>query len=343
MIRHRLERMCSLVNSDALAKSQRSARGGDVGAFVRGYFLALESRGIAAAALHGWAGGFDRDLSDVDLVMSPEGFAWIAEGVQRYAAACGWRLCQVLRHESTAAFCVCSWSGDPARVVALDGCSDYRRRERVLLPAEELLGDRVRLEWGGYRLGAASELRYRFLKAAVKGKNAHELAPALAAYPEEARADLAGWLRERWRVELGGWDAPGIARAWEALGPRTLRERIDGRGAALRRIAWRVTRPTGLVLATANAHQAAAVAEAFGRLYFRRTASVDRFRCGAWQQLVASTLLCCGHVGHRWRVLLGRDMLVDAAAGEEPVDLVARITALLEARCARRERLGGGN
>ena len=33
----------------------------------------------------------------------------------------------------------------------------------------------------------------------------------------------------------------------------------------------------------------------------------------------------------------------DAAAGEEPVDLVARITALLEARCARRERLGGGN
>ena len=331
------------MNHAALAEARRAAREGDVGAFVRGHFLALESRGIPAAVLHGWECGFAANLGDVDFVVAADHFGRLADEVARHAGESGWRLCQVLRHESTAAFCVCSWSGDPARGVAFDGCSDYRRRERVLLPAEELLRDRVQLEWGGYRLGAASELRYRFLKGAVKGKNAHELAPALAAYPEEARAELAGWLRERWGVELDGWDPPRIARAWEALGPRTLRERIDGRCAALRRIAWRVARPTGLVVANANAHQAAAVAEAFGRLYFRRTASVDRFRCRGWRQLVASTLLCCGQVGQGWRVLLGRDMVVDAAAGEEPAALVARIAALLEARCARRERLGGGN
>lgn len=317
-----------------------AAHGGDVGAFARGYFLALESWGFAAAVLHGWEGGFDGDLGDVDLVVTPEGFTRVAEGVRCHALACGWRLCQVLRHESTAAFCVCSWTADPARVVALDVCSDYRRRERVLIPAAELLGDRVRLEWNGYRLGAATELRYRFLKAAVKGKRADEFAPALAGYPEDARVELEAWLRERWGVEMGGWDPSGLAKAWEELGRRTLSQRVDGHGAALRRIAWRVARPTGLVVANASVQQAEAVTKAFGRLYFRRTASVGRFRSCAWRQLVASTLLLCARVGPCWRLLLARDLLVEAGKEEAPAALVGRIAAMLEARCARRERLG---
>lgn len=326
-----------------LADARSAASRGDPRAFVRGHFLALEARGIPAAILHGWEDGFAGVLGDVDFVLSADHFGRLAAEVARHARESGWRLCQVLRHESTAAFCVCSWCGDPARVVALDGCSDYRRRERVLMAADGLLAGRVRLEWGGHRLGAGTELRYRFLKAAVKGKSAEQFAPALAAYPEAARTELAEWLRRRWAVELGGWDAASVGLAWEALARRTLEEPLGGRWAALRRIVWRLSRPTGLVVAGADADQAEAVTKAFGRLYFRRTASTSRFRAGGWRQLIASTLLCCGRVGWGWRALLGRDLLVDAGREETPTALVGRIAAMLEARCARRERLGVGS
>lgn len=327
------------MNDNSLKEARLAAREGDTGAFVRGYFLALESRGVQAAALHGWGQAFDDELSDVDFVLSTKGFDSLVEGVAQHAEESGWHLCQVLRHESTAAFCVCSWSGDPSRVVALDACSDYRRRERVLLSVDDLLADRGALDWGGYRLAEGMELRYRFIKAAIKGKRADELVPELAVYSEESRRDVENWLNERWGVQLKSWQASDVAKAWKDLDQCTLEGSVSGFGAALRRIVWRVMRPTGLVVVNANTEQDAAITAAFSRLYFRRCVKLGRFNLGGIKRLMASTLVRSSKMGWLWKTILGKDLRVEASADESPEALVNRTAKQLHQRCLRRERV----
>jgi hypothetical protein len=179
--------------------SQRKSR---IAEFVRGYFVHLEANGIPAASLHGWEDAFEGEISDVDYVMEAAAFRKVAATVDGYCAKKGWRLCQVLRHEDTAAFCVCSAIDDPACVVALDACSDYRRSGRLLLAATDLLHDRKALDWEGFRLSAQMEFRYRFIKAAAKGKRAEEVLPDMLAMGDEARHGFADWLRSSWNISL---------------------------------------------------------------------------------------------------------------------------------------------
>jgi hypothetical protein len=320
-----------------LNEARQAARAGDTGAFVRGYFLTLENLGIPAAALHGWQDGFSGELSDVDFVLLPVGFENLVEGIESHARECGWRLCQVLRHESTAAFCVCSWDEDPSRVVALDACSDYRRLERILISVDELLADREKLDCGGYRLGEAMELRYRFIKAAVKGKRPEELAPEFAAYPSQARIEIETWLLDRWGLKLEGWGAHQLDQTWKRLGKLTLEGRKSGVIGSLRRVAWRITRPTGLIVTNVNADQDAAVVEAFSRLYFRRCEKVKQFQTRGLKKLMVSTLMRCERIGGFWKRLLDGDLWIEASPNESPSDLVKRITAHLHQRCMRRE------
>jgi hypothetical protein len=141
-------------------------------AFVRGFFSFLESRQVRSAVLHGGADGFERELSDVDFVVDGGTFPQLPARIDEYCAQAGWLLCQVLRHETTAAYFVCSAVDDPACSVALDACSDYQRNGSVFLRAETFLQNRQALAWGGHRLSPANELRYRFCKAAAKNKPA---------------------------------------------------------------------------------------------------------------------------------------------------------------------------
>ncbi|MFK7911759.1 MAG: hypothetical protein AB8F34_14325, partial [Akkermansiaceae bacterium] len=293
--------------------------------------------GVSAAALHGWQDDFSGQLSDVDYAISQDGFNRLVEDLAAYTRECGWQLCQVLRHESTAAFCVCSWNEDPSRVVALDACSDYRRLERILISAEELLENRQRLEWGGYRLSETMELRYRFTKAAVKNKPADVLAPELAEYSNQARKDLETWLQERWTIKLEDWNSPQQANAWERLGALTLEGKKNGLIGSFRRVAWRITRPTGLVVTNVNAEQDAAVIDAFNRLYFRRSEKVKNFKLGELKKLLVSTLLRCDSLGAIWKRLLGRDLWLEASPEESPAQLVKRIATHLNQRCLKRE------
>lgn len=325
------------MNNNALKEAQFAAKKGDVGAFVRGYFLVLESWGIQAAALHAWETGFEGDLSDVDYVLSEQGFERLIQDLTQYADSCDWRLCQVLRHESTAAFCVCSWKEEPSRVVALDACSDYRRRERVLIGVDELLADRKPLEWGGYRLAGSTELRYRFIKGAIKQKKAEDMVDEFSAYPVAARLAVEQWLRSQWDINLEGWQAQDIEKAWKALDPRTLEAVVVGKTAALRRVFWRVTRPTGLVVVNANAEQDAAISAAFGRLYFRRNVAVGSFHFDGVKQLMESTLVRSCRLGLFWKMLLGRDLWIEASEGERPEALVNRMAKQLRQRCLSRE------
>ena len=316
-----------------------AAQEGESGAFVRGFFLALEKQGLNAAVLHGWQQNFNEELSDVDFVVSHEGFNRLVEVIANYAEAVGWRLCQVLRHESTAAFCVCSWSGDPSRVVALDACSDYRRLERVLISENDLLVERKKLDWGGYCLTEAMELKYRFVKGAIKGKKAVDLVQDFENYLDKAREELADWLRIRWQVSLKSWDVSDIDSAWKELERRTLEDSVVGKLSKFKRIFWRVFRPTGLVLVTANGEQSAVVKRVFERLYFRRNFEARDYKIQSFKKLVSSSLIRCSKINFLSKILLGKKLVLEASSNESSDELVHRVALHLQARCLIREQI----
>jgi hypothetical protein len=321
------------------ANTTFKANTGDIGAFVRGFLVHLENEGEDAAVLHGWENGFSGTLSDVDLVISNSAFRKVTILVSGYAASTGWRLCQVLRHESTAAFCVCSWSGDPGRVVALDICSDYIRNERLLIGADELLASRERLPWGGFRLRSVMELRYRFVKAAVKAKAASKLAETFRAYQDSNRLELEKWLKERWGIKHANWDEAGLSSTWKQLEVLTRNAKVSGRISGWKRIFSRIIHPSGLVVIRMTPGQDQAVARCFGRLYFRRQLLVDRFSLTMNKSMVTSTLIRCRQMGKVWRHLLSQNLWMEAGENETPDELVERITIHLQDRCARRERI----
>lgn len=309
----------------------------DTGGLVRGFFLALNRKQIRSAALHGWENGFDESLSDVDIVVSKEALPSMPKLVSEYANNAGWRLCQVLRHESTAGFYVVSRRREPEVVVALDICSDYRAGERVLMTAEELLEGRERLVWGGYRLSSEKELRYRFLKAGVKSKTGADAGSGLAAFPERSRLSLASWLGERWGVTMEGWKPDLLEKSWTQVAECVRQEPRLLEFSALERIWGRVVCPTGLVVEVADDSRRSQVLDVFGRLYFRRKIVSDAFSPSYFKLLPLSGLVVCRHVPPRWRKILGADLHVVAEDGEPGDLLVDRIAEHLEGRCVRRE------
>jgi hypothetical protein len=289
-------------------------------AFVRGFFTFLESRQVRAAVLHGGEDGFERDLSDVDFVVDRRTFPQLPELIDAYCAQAGWQLCQVLRHETTAAYCVCSAVDDPACAVALDACSDYQRNGTVFLTAEELLESLQPLAWGGYSLSPATELCYRFAKAAAKNKDATAAAEEFTLYPEKIRRDCSAWLEKRWQIHLTAWDAaplaPALAKLRAKSNPRPSLLQAGALGRVLSRILW----PTGLVV-IAGHHDfdatAARLESVFGHLYFRRFRKCQRWQPALLKDLVASTLIILPELGAFWRQVLPADCIHRMVPGED--------------------------
>ena len=309
--------------------------------FVRGYFVWLEQRGISAAVLHGWEDAFEGEISDVDYVMDAAAFRDVAASVNKYCAESGWRLCQVLRHEDTAAFCVCSAIDDPGCVVALDACSDYQRNGFVFLNSNELLQERLPLGWGGFRLSPAMELRYRFIKAAAKGKPADEVIPVFFEMDGTAQNGFAEWLRDPWTIGFDGWNSPGLEKALAELtqrcGPATNKFRPANCG----RIARRILRPDGLllVLATDQPGIRQAIEETFSGLYFRRAKITEVASLGNRFDLIRAVLVIAGSTAPG--VTLGLDpksiaRLPSSLSVKAAVEWLAK---LLHERCREREEL----
>jgi hypothetical protein len=291
---------------------------------------------VRAAVLHGGADGFERDLSDVDFVVDHQTFPQLPALIDEYCAQAGWQLCQVLRHETTAAYFVCSAGDDPACAVALDACSDYQRNGTVFLTAETLLDDRQPLAWGGYGLSPATELCYRFAKAAAKNKNAATTAAEFARYPQEIRRDSAAWLKENWGITPASWNAadlaPALAKLRASSNPRpSLRQ-----AGALGRILSRILRPTGLVVIAGHPDfdaTAARLESVFGHLYFRRFRKCQRWQPALLKDLVASTLIVVPELGAFWRQVLPADCIHRMAPGED----CRAIAKHLHQRCKQRE------
>ncbi len=289
-------------------------------AFVRGFFIFLEIEGIRSAVLHGGADGFEHELSDVDFVVDCQTFPQLPSLIDAYCRQAGWLLCQILRHETTAAYFVCSAAGDPTCAVALDACSDYQRNGTVFLPADVLLENRQPLAWGAHGLGPAIELRYRFAKAAAKNKDASAAAEEFGRYPEEILRDCAAWLDQNWGASPASWAAADLAPALAKFRAKSNHRPSLLQAGTLGRILSRILRPTGLVVIAGHPDfdvTAARLESVFGHLYFRRFRKCQRWQPALLKDLVASTLIVVPELGALWSKLLPADCVHRIVPGDD--------------------------
>lgn len=295
---------------------------------MRGFFSFLESRQLRAAVLHGGEDGFERELSDVDFMVDDRTFSQLPDLIDAYCTQAGWQLCQMLRHETTAAYFVCSGIEDPACAVALDACSDYQRNGTVFLPVEAMLDHREPLAWGGYALSPANELRYRFAKAAAKSKESASCAGEFANYPEAARHECAAWINEQWGISLKSWSSTNLTTALTKLRQQSNQRPSLLQAGAIGRILSRILRPTGLIVVTGrdNLETASAQLECiFGHLYFRRFRQADCFRLAHLKDLIASTLIVIPELAFPWSKLLPNDCVHWMKAGDDSRVIAARL------------------
>lgn len=305
-------------------------------AFVRGFFIFLEYRQVRSAVLHGGADGFERELSDVDFVVNDQAFSQLPQLIDEYCAQAGWQLCQILRHETTAAFCVCSALDDPTCVVALDACSDYQRNDTLFLKAKSLLRDRTELPWGGFRLSDPAELCYRFAKAAAKGKDPVAATAEFSHYPEGSRSECAAWLKQEWGISCESWDEGSLSLALAQLRTKCNSRPSLLHSGTLGRILSRILQPTGLIVITGHADfdaTAARLESVFSHLYFRSFKKIRRWQSAMFKDLVASTLIVVPELGTLWSKLLPEDCVYRMAAGED----CRVIASHLFLRCKQRE------
>jgi hypothetical protein len=294
--------------------------------------------------LHGGRDGFEGDLSDVDFVVEPQGFARLPEWIHQWCGQKGWQLCQVLRHETTAAYYVCSSISDPRQAVALDACSDYRRNESVLLPVDELLANLTPLPTGGNRVSEETELCYRFAKAAAKDKNPATALEEFLRYSAVARVACEKWLQRDWKIVLERWDRETVTSALSALRARLAKRPPLSKPRSLRRMIGRVLRPCGLIVVAPGLReeQIADLRETFGRLHFRRFQRSTAWRPSLIKGLVTSTLIVVPRIGGFFPAWLPKDLLFYADPSFEPARLRRDLARHLHARCLRRERLEAG-
>jgi hypothetical protein len=308
--------------------------------FVRGWFIFLEERGIRSSVLHGGADGFEHDLSDVDFTVDPLAFGDLPSLIEEYCGLTGWQLCQILRHETTAAFCVCSAMDDPACAVALDACSDYQRNGTLFLTAESLLKNRNLLPWGGYCLAPATELCYRFAKAAAKSKDTAASADEFATYPEDVRRDCATWLEAQWGIFPKSWDAAVLASSLTRMREKSnLRPSLTQSG-ALDRIASRIHHPTGLIVIVGRDDSdaiATSLEQVFGHLYFRRIRKAGRWQPAMLKDLVASTLIILPEIGAVWAKLIPADCIHRLDPSQDSDNQCKEVAKHLHERCRHRE------
>lgn len=308
-----------------------------IGSFVREFFVFLETQRVRAVVLHGGENGFDHKLSDVDFAVGTGDFPSLPQLIHDYCSQAGWRLCQILRHETTAAYFVCSAADDPACAVALDACSDYQRNGTIFLTAEELLGDILPLQGGGYRPLDAVVLKYRFAKAAAKNKDVKMCALEFGEHAEDSRLQCTAWLMSRWGIDLESWDAVGLSPALRALRAKSRRRPSLLQPGSLHRIISRIMHPTGLLVVMDVRHftsEAEKLEKIFGHLYFRSCRREPAAGLPIIRHMISSTLVQ-GTRLPRWARLLFHSSVIVLDPGE-PELAPERISAFLHQRCSLR-------
>ena len=229
---------------------------------------------------------------------------------------------------------------DPSCAVALDACSDYQRNGTLFLTAESLLKNRKALPWGGYGLAPATELCYRFAKAAAKGKDAAASTSEFATYPEVAHRDCAAWLEAQWGISPQSWDAADLAPALTKLREKSNRRPSLTQSGALSRIASRIHHPTGLIVIVGRDDSkaiASRLEQVFGRLYFRRVLKAGRWQPATLKDLVASTLIILQEISTLWTQLIPADCIHRLDPTQNIESQFRNLAKHLHQRCMQRE------
>jgi hypothetical protein len=302
--------------------------------FVRRFFGFLERQGVASASLHGWQGGFEGELSDVDFVIEPRGYDRIAALVHEHCQAEGWLLCQILRHETTAAYCICVSTSDPMEVVALDACSDYQRNGMFYLKAGEMLEDTLPMPWGGKCLNEKNHLLYRVLKAAGKAKDVEASALEFLAFPEVTRSWVAERIRHQWNVHIDSWDAGTLRLSLPRLSKKCFSFKHTFGPSALWRCAKRLIQPTGVILRMDPRMPAAPVHQQLAPL-FRKVKESKNPGLALWQDVVTSTCTIVPQIPKGLQWLLKPESKVDAIGELESTAITQLVVKTLHRRCAR--------
>jgi len=307
-----------------------------VNEFVLGFFPFLEEKKTPFVLLHEWRSG-GKDLeSDVDLCVDSELLPSISRLVDEYCRRNGWLLCQVLWHETTAAYCVCSDAGEPRRSVAFDVCSDYRRNGVLLIGVGEFLENRVRATTGVWRLSKEMEFLYRIVKAGVKRKDPGRMAEYASSVAGSTRRLCEEWLARRWGIEVREWNGSGLGVALKELERRTRRSVRSFGWRPMSRVLRRVLRPTGLVVVCRGEEEARVVIDVFGKTYFRRAMICRSFPWNGWFLIVKSTLIVVAEEKRVFRRFFGSDLFVELH-GEHCLESIA---GYLHRRCVSREGIG---
>jgi hypothetical protein len=219
-------------------------------------FRGLAEEGMCCVILH----HFDfEEGGDIDFCVDVSGLEVFLRALKRLLGDQGWEVIQVFPHEQSGAYVVCRDSGGGGRYLLFDYCQDYRIRGHKILSCSEMLTDSKSLQWGGRGSDGFIELAYRFVKAAVKRKNAsvitHELRDLWDCHGEQ----LDSWLRGRWGLEVRVWDESSVARVLDQL-----RGRLRKRNWSLAELVLKLKRlfkPRGLWVECSVGQQAAMIEE----------------------------------------------------------------------------------
>lgn len=231
--------------------------------FFSSCFSGLERSGIRYAIV-GVVDGFpDQFFSDVDFVVERAGLPETLKALIS-SAVDGWQLVQVLRHEVDAYYFIYCLELNQRRIwMELDVTSDYRRRGKLWMRAEDLVANRRPHSGGFWVPGPADGFRYYLIKKLDKGgidaRQATHLRELISEDPKGC-AEVAMSL-----IGMDGWEA--LKKGLAAEGPSgmetaeltgELRRRAAPEGWIARswmqlremgRVLGRILRPTGLTVA----------------------------------------------------------------------------------------------
>lgn len=220
--------------------------------FFNSYFELLKSRGIASVILHTYKAYPEHIHSDVDYCVSDGDLAEIIPLVDEHCQKSGWRLVQIMQHESKAFFCICVSKYDSSEYLELDVCSDYMREGKILIRAEDLLaGRRCLRDKHFYVPSPGAEFCYGLWKSVAKKKSTQMMFDQLNTLYDRDPENCLNAM-----VDLGIFESHHNAQYWKTQGEKIYSNLVSrynkmpvaSQKRQLQRLYSRVVNPSGLVI-----------------------------------------------------------------------------------------------
>jgi len=319
--------------------------------FFNGYFELLETRGIASVILHTYEAYPEHIHSDVDYCVSDDDLPGIVPLVLEYCRASGWRLVQIMQHESKAYFCICVSKQDPSEYIELDVCSDYMREGKILIAAETLLANRRPYGQTSFHIPSlGAEFCYRLWKSVAKRKPLKEMRAQLDGLYELGSEECSHAM-----IDLNIIDRDSSSTSWEKQSDEifeSLQHRYDQMPVSSRKGQWqkfirRVIQPSGLLVflpTGLGGQEKEALAKRCGHA-FRKTEisnAPDSF-IRTWSRVLRSTLVLCDVGGSKQRLLgivaNGFDAGLKFSEHTSQKEMVSDVFQYLETRLVKRWHL----